>query len=360
MALYHSTTSYADGVRRRNLIDNAGFRVAQRGSGTVAVGNVAAGYFTADRWYTNNGGAGAWDQAVVDVVTPSGLRKALRMTVTTADASLAAGDFCVINHGIEGYTIARALASTTSLKAMSLAFDAFSNVAGTYVYEIFQWNASGTLTRSISAAFTLAASTWTHVNIPLPPDTSADIAIDNKVGLSLQLYLAAGSTYQGGSLKTSWVAGSGTANTRANGQVNVAATVSNAFHITEVQLEVGAPTSFEALSYDEDLRRCRRYFQRWTQPPLRGVVGTGVTVARLGMPLPVTMRAAPSWTISGAGQLWLYDGSQSNSISTLGANLGTTGDVVEADAACAAGWTVTGRACVLYQNTGYIDISAEI
>lgn len=344
---------------RRNLVDNGGFRIHQRGPGTVSLGTGAA-YYTADRWFTNNNGAGVWDQAVVDVVTPKGLRRALRMICTTADAALAVDDFLIINQGIEGYVIAPSMLSTTSLPAMSLSFDAYTNVAGTYIYEFFQWSSTGTLTRGLSRAFVMPANAWTSVVISIPPDTSANMAFDNKVAMSMQLFLAAGSDYQGGTLDSTWD-WPVPASTRAAGQTNLASAVNNNFHITEIQLEVGSPTSFELLSYDDDFRRCRRYFQRWQQPPLRGVVSTGTGTARLGMALPVTMRAIP--TIDWAGTINVYDGVDGRTLSGASAsNYSLSGDVVEFDATVTVAWTVSGRAVMLYQNAGggYFDFRAEI
>lgn len=350
---------------RRNLADNGEFRVAQRGSGTVSIGTAAL-YATADRWYTNNNAVGVWDQAVVDVIIPGkGLRKALRMICTTAKPVLGAGDFIIINHGVEGYTIARALDSTTSLKAMTLTFDAYTNVPGTYVIEFFQWNSAGTLTRGISRSFVMPANVWTSVTIPVPADASADLDIASRVGLSFQLFLAAGSTYSGGATLDStwdWPVAS---NTRAVGQVNVAAAVNNNFHMTEVQLEVGDPTPYEHLSYDDELARYKRYFQRWAQPPLRGVFSTGSTIARLGMPLPVAMRAVPVLRMS--GNLPVANGVFVSTLATPGGgvftNLSALPTSIEFDASTTSSpGFVGGQAALVYQSgTGtYLDLEADI
>jgi hypothetical protein len=341
---------------RRNLLDNGAMQIAQRGTATVSVPSSAA-IRTADRWYTNNSNAGVWNQDVVDVHTPLGLRRALRMVVTTADSSPSAGDFLVISQGIEGYVMRQAMATTTSLLPMSASAEFHTTLTGTYIIELLQLNAAGSLTRLVSVPVTLPASTWVRSSVPIPADAAASMALDEKKAIIFQVFLVAGSTYTGGgSLNTSWSAAAN--NTRAVGQVNLAATIGNTFHMTELQLEVGSPTKFERLSYDDDFRRCLRYFQRWTQPPLRGVVSTGANVNRMGMALPVMMRDVP--TLSYSGTISFFDGGETRTLSSIGTNYSDT-MTVEFDAVVNTGWAVTGRAVVLYQTgTGYMDFTADI
>jgi hypothetical protein len=90
------------------------------------------------------------------------------------------------------------------------------------------------------------------------------MASDGTLAAAITFWLAAGSTYTGGAaLNEDWAAAPAT-NTRVVGQTNFAgAAVSNAFYVTEIQWEVGSePTTFERLSHDDELRRCRWYFRR--------------------------------------------------------------------------------------------------
>ena len=93
--------------------------------------------------------------------------------------------------------------------------------------------------------------------------------------------------------------------------VNVAGANNNYFQITGVQLEVGSvATEFEHRSFGEELQLCQRYYQQYTNPPLRGVV-SDPNVNRMGMPLPVIMRATPTVTITSSGtsgHFNIYDG----------------------------------------------------
>ena len=105
-----------------------------------------------------------------------------------------------------------------------------------------------------------------------------------------------GSTYT--NTAGSWAAGDyyGTSN-----QVNLMATLNNTFYITGVQLEVGEQaTPFEHRSFGDELARCRRYCQVFRSEDAQGafvnLTGWDTNSAYGAMPLPVHMRAVPSFT----------------------------------------------------------------
>ena len=82
---------------------------------------------------------------------------------------------------------------------------------------------------------------------------------DNGFGLQISWWLAAGSTYSGGTLSSNtW---HNTTANRAVGQVNVMDSTSNNFYLTGIQLEVGEASDFEHRSFGDELQRCKRYFQ---------------------------------------------------------------------------------------------------
>ena len=126
-----------------------------------------------------------------------------------------------------------------------------------------------------------------------------------------------------------------------------------------VQLEAGTVFSpFEYRLRGDEFALCQRYFQRLTQPPLRGVCSTAFS--RLACSVP-PMRSAP--TIGGnGGTMGFYDGATAV-IGAVGltvvynySNIGIEVDV------SSAGWT-TGRAAVLYQIPGgtlVIDLASEL
>ena len=105
-----------------------------------------------------------------------------------------------------------------------------------------------------------SANTWQYVSITYDGDATGSLDNDNAESLTVQLYLAAGSNFQSGTLATAW-ASQTTAN-RAVGQVNLADTANATWYITGVQLEVGEATPFEHRSYGDELARCQRYYEQ--------------------------------------------------------------------------------------------------
>lgn len=94
-----------------------------------------------------------------------------------------------------------------------------------------------------------------------------------------------------------------------------------------VQLDAGsvaAPFRRNSSNLQAELAACQRYFQQLNSPMLRGVIGQSGTVAnRLGASLPVSMRAAP--TISMTGTLQCYDGQNTTTFTGLTATYAMPG-----------------------------------
>ena len=107
--------------------------------------------------------------------------------------------------------------------------------------------------------------------------------------------MVAGSNYTSGTLASNtWQ--STTAN-RAVGQVNLADSTSNDWHITGVQLEIGSvATPFEHETYVDTLQKCRRYYFLGGG----GIYGmyNGATNMEISVPYPVRMRTAPSFSMA--------------------------------------------------------------
>ena len=279
----------------RNIIINGDMSQSQRSTSVSSI--TSAGYYTVDRWRTDVVTAGTWTQSQsTDVPTGQGFFNSLKLDCTTADASLAAGDRVFYSHRIEDQNCTYLKKGTSSAESTTVSFWVKSNKTGTYICELFDSHNS----RHINKSYTISsANTWEKKTITFAGDTSGAFANDNGIGLMLQFWLAAGSTYTSGTLQTSW--GSTTNANRAVGQVNLADSTSNEWYITGVQLEAGSVASdFEFLPADVSLERCNRYFQiidaeyfvvaRWNND-------TGAAIAQLTFPK--TMRAAPTITFPG-------------------------------------------------------------
>lgn len=236
----------------RNLIINGDMRIAQRA--TSEVGLTTTGYHTIDRWELQINSAGTFTMAQVSSAI-SGFGSALRLTCTTADASLAAGDYVKLVTKLEGQDLQQLLKGTASAKDLSLFFPCQSDDTKTFIAEIVDNDNN----RHIAGSFTISTGDAEQDNtFTVAGDTTGVLDNDENSSLELHIWLAAGSDFTSGTLATSWA--SITNANRAVGCSNLADAISNYFEITGVQLEVGAvATPFEYRSYGDELVRCQRY-----------------------------------------------------------------------------------------------------
>jgi hypothetical protein len=251
-------------VQSKNIIINGDMSIAQRGTSTTGI--TGAAYNTADRFYLNMGTAGTWTNTIsTDVPTGQGFAKSFKLDCTTANASLSAGSYMTIQQRFEGQNLQYLKKGTSSAESLTLSFWVKSNKTGTYI-ALLKDNDNG---RDISKSYTISsADTWEKKTITYAGDTTGALGNDNGASLMVYFWLVAGSTYQSGSLQSSW---NSTADS-AVGQVNLADSTSNEFYITGVQLEAGTTASdFEFLPYDVNLNRCMRYYQNSYRREVGGV-----------------------------------------------------------------------------------------
>ena len=87
-------------LSNRNLIINGAMQVAQRGT---SASGVHPNYVSLDRYMTNVSGGGAFTLSQeTDTPSGQGFKNSMKVTVDTADSSIAAGDFYLIQQRIEG------------------------------------------------------------------------------------------------------------------------------------------------------------------------------------------------------------------------------------------------------------------
>lgn len=331
----------------RNVIINGGMSVAQRNTSVASI--TTGNYYTADRWnIATDGTAGTWTQSVEnDAPTGSGLRKSLKMLCTVVRSSLSANDALVFEQKIEGQNIQHLAKGTSSTKSITISFWVKSNVTGTYAVRL----RDDTNSRHICATYVISASaTWEKKTITFTGDTTGVINNDNASGLTVQFWLLAGSTYSGGALATSWAAVSN-ANC-AVGQVNLAATLNNYWQITGVQLEAGSvATPFEFEPYETTLRKCQRYFVRYSWVANDYV---GVGMCRTGNyvtwnhTLPVPMRTKPT-SLTFGGTWAVMDASiTGRGLSSLSMN---TSSILDVNCLGAGFNLVAGNAGTIFAST---------
>lgn len=339
----------------RNLIDNGAMAVCQKVTPSTGA-RTATTVRVVDRWMmvltTSNTATWTISQEA-QAPAGTGLSFSEKWLCTIAGPTPTAPDYVIHTQSIEGQFLQHLLWGTALAKPLTLSFWVRSNKTGIYVAEL-------RMPPTYGIVYTInVADVWEYKTITFPGNTVTALTNDNAGRLSVQFWLQAGSTYNGGSsIPAAW---NSTDNTRVVGQVNVGAAVNNYWQITGVQLEPGsAATPFEHRSYDREFRKCQRYFQRWTQPPLRGAATSAAAAGRVGMPLPVPMRVAPTSALSAAGVISVFDGVATPTVSSI-SNSFNTPLAVELDLALSGGSLTVGRPVVMYQQgVGYIDFSAEI
>jgi hypothetical protein len=315
---------YDNGVlSNRNLIINGSFDVSQRGTSFTNIGSAGTydDTYTMDRFLISQGVSAGRCTVTQDTDRPAGFSKSLKIATTTADTSIAAGEYHRLQTKFEGQDLKRFAKGTASAKEFTLSFYCKANAAATYVVELNDTDN----TRSVSKTFSVTTD-WTRVIITFPADTASGTGFNNDNNLSMELnwWFHAGSTYSSGTLATTWA--STTPANRAAGIDSIFDSTSRTFFITGVQLEVGdTATPFEHRSFGDELQRCQRYLCDLTPGTSPYLPGSGVvpsnntTVAVAHMAFPVQMRATPSIVIGSAGDYTVYNGA-SFTVTSVAAN----------------------------------------
>lgn len=331
----------------KNKIINGDMRIAQRGTSAVT----ADGAFPVDRYkiqYSMDGAISAQQ----DSSAPAGFVNSTKITVTTADASLGTSQFALFRHFIEGTNISDLAWGSASAKTITLSFWVRSSLTGTFGGSL---NNSAN-TRSYPFTYTIsAADTWEQKNVTIAGDTSGTWLTTTGVGIRINWSLGAGTDFL--ATAGSWV---GAEELGATGQTNVLGTINATWFITGVQLEVGpSATSFDYRPFGTELSLCQRYFVSLSKPRLRGV-GDGTNFQRMGISLPVTMRASP--TVSLSGTITVYNGSATGTGTSVDATY-STADSVELDIIKASGTSTAATPAVAYvdnANTSVVTGSSEL
>ena len=283
---------------RRNIAYNGAMLVSQRSTSVTGIG-ASSGYFTLDRFKIAAANtAGRLTMAQVAITDLPGFTKCLKLTCTTADTSIAAGELLMLHQNLEGQDLQQLKKGTSEAEKVTVSFYVKANAAATYTFELADHDS----TRKNSIEFSVTTG-WTRVILTFDGDTTDAIDNDNTVGLQMFLWLHAGSTYTGGTHTDNvW-------HTTANQTVGDNATsffdsTDRTLFITGFQVEVGSQaTPFEHRSFGEELALCQRYFHSHTFASGKaassgGTINSSTIAVIAGMKHPVLMRATPTGAIN--------------------------------------------------------------
>jgi len=302
----------------RNRIINGAMVIDQRNAGASVT--AVNGTYTLDRFQTYSAQASKFSvqQNAGSVTPPVGFTKYLGATSLSA-YSVTSTDYFYISQKIEGYNVADLGWGTANAKTITISFQVYSSLTGTFGAMI----GNGAQDRSYPFSYTISsANTWTTINVTVAGDTTGTWATDNSTGLYLYFTLGSGSTRQG--TANTWAGAWYIATT---GSTNVVGTNGATFYITGVQLEVGSSaTGFEYRQYGQELALCQRYARTVTdQMSTGGGASSGASTVVARFPFPVTMRSAPTASFSTAGSFILGNDYSANytasSASVSSANL---------------------------------------
>jgi len=283
----------------RNMIINGAMNVAQRSASVTGIG-AAAGYFTLDRWLQVMSSAGRFTMTQT-ADGPNGISaNCLKMDCTTADTSIASGEYLVLQQKIEGQNLQRIGKGVAGAKQFTVSFYVKASAAFTFGLEL-EDSDNG---RSITKLFDTTTD-WVRHSFIIPADVddgSSPFNDDNAASLFINFWLHAGATYTGGTLNTATFVNTTNAN-RAVGIDSFFSNTANNFFLTGVQMEVGpVATEFEQEDFGVTLRKCQRYFQSYGGDGAFERFGTGYnnsnTVARTSINSPVQTRAVPTISVS--------------------------------------------------------------
>jgi hypothetical protein len=251
---YAALQAYTDAVSKRNRIVNGAMMVSQENG---AVAGTASGYYPVDQFYLNFSHDGAQSAVQYANPTPGGSPNRIRVTVTTADASLASGQHASITTRVEGSRVADFRFGSTSAKTITLRFGV-RLPAGTYCIGLN----NGAFNRSIVGEYTISAAeanTDVIKTVTFAGDQIGTWVTDNTTGFVIFFALGAGSSLTTPIAQT-WVTGNyfGTP-TSSN---NFMATVGNVFELFDVDLFEGTvPRAYVVPDYATELALCYRYYE---------------------------------------------------------------------------------------------------
>ena len=290
-------------LANKNFVINGAQNVAQRGTSSTGLGG-STGYFVTDRnkLVFSTSGRLTMEQ-VAD--GPSGFLNATKLSCTTADTSIGAGENFLFSQYFEGQNLQSLKKGTSDAVPITVSFYVKGNASATYGMEIYDLDN----TRSISTTFDVTTG-WTRVEKTFAGDTTGALDDDNNASLAIFLWLHAGSDSNSGTLNTSWNSVTAANRTDSN-NTSFFDSTSRTFFITGWQMEIGEKaTEFEHEPFETTLRKCQRYYLKRLAGSAYSYWASGHNAshfaARLHQNFPVEMNHIPVLETSAASTFYAY------------------------------------------------------
>ncbi len=279
--------------KKKNVIINGSMDIWQRSASFALPTGLVASY-TADRFAYQQSATGSVNisrlersanASNVPSLALSGVlfNNSFAVSVSATDVNANAGEYSAILYVVEGYDW-RQLAQ----KPINLSFWARSNATGTYCVALRNSGKNQSFVKEYSIE---SPSTWQKYSIPfIKSPSSGTWDYSSGAGAVISWSLKVGSTLQGGA--NNWTATNVIA---TSNQTNFFASAGNTFAITGIQLEEGNfGTPLETTNYNDELQRCKRYYQTWTG----ATTGQALNASQVALPVQLTpvMRVAPTVT----------------------------------------------------------------
>ena len=287
---------------RRNIVINGAMQVAQRSTSETGVFD-ASQYETIDRFKINGSTSGRATMSQ-STDTPNGFANSLKLDCTTADTSIAAGEFGIIRYLIEGQDLQQIKKGTSDAEKVTISFYVKGNANATYQLEF----KDGDNNRVNAQTFNVTTS-WNRIILTFDADTTGAFDNDNAASVQLNFWLHAGSNYTSGTFTSNtWQDGSASDGIRVGSITSFFDSTDRTFFLTGLQMEVGEQaTPFEHLSQAETEKLCHRYFQSVTYEGFVsisvGIIYTNGVNAVVPMRYEFgKMRSTPTITLPTAGQ----------------------------------------------------------
>jgi len=305
---------------RRNIVINGGMQISQRATSATGVGSGFA-YPTLDRYkiVPSTSGRATMSQSTD---APDGFANSLKLECTTADTSIAAGEYFNIRQSLEGQDVQQLKKGTSSAEKITVSFYVKGNASATYLLELSDQDN----TRYNGQTFAVTTS-WNRIVLTYNGDTSGVLDNDNARSLDLNFWLHGGSTYTGGTFTSNtW---HGTDNQRLASITSFFDSTDREFFITGLQMEVGSQaTPFEHRSFGEELQLCKRYAYKPVAGEAYAHFGGGLavsaTLSYANIPLPVEMRINPALTTNGTFRNYAHNGGKAITTNPTVLNAGST------------------------------------